>query len=308
MKGLELCEAYFRACGEPMLRDRYPEEMSRFAVGLAGPGSECFGFDDELSRDHDWGPSFCLWLTETDMHGIGQRLAADYAALPPLFMGFGPRVASPGEEGRVGPCGTADFFQTYLGIRQPPDTPGVWLRLAEHALAVATNGKVWADPLGELSRWRTTLLAFYPEDVRLKKIASRCITISQAGQYNYLRSAKRGHVFAARSCEVQFCADAISLVFLLNRRYTPYFKLAFPALRSLPHLGGEMAACLDALLLLEEPAEKERAMQSVCERLAVELRREGLTDSKSSFLMDHVSSMYDRIADPGLRQRIEVVR
>jgi hypothetical protein len=308
MKGLELCEAFYRACGEKMLRDGFNDARDRIAVGMAGPGSECFGFDDELSRDHDWGPSFCLWLTEEDMRATGPRLAAAYSALPSTFMGFGPRVASPGEENRVGPRSTVDFYTAYLGITKPPDTLGQWLRLAEQALATAANGQVWADPLGEFSRWRAVLLRYYPEDVRLKKIASRCITIAQSGQYNYLRCTKRGQLYAARACEVQFCTDVISLVFLLNRRYTPYFKWAFPALRGLPRLGTETAAGLEAMLGVEAPGEKEKAMQSTCERLAEALRGEGLSDTQSDFLMDHVASIYDRIADPGLRQGVAVVR
>jgi hypothetical protein len=308
MKGLALCEAYFRTHGEPMLKEKFPETYGRIAAGLAGPGSECFGFDDEFSRDHDWGPSFCLWLADTDAQTIGRRLATEYARLPRAFLGFGPRKTSPGEEHRVGPCRTWDFFQTYLGARSLPETPAQWLRIPEESLATCTNGMVWADPLGEFTSIRKALLAYYPEDVRLKKIASRCITIAQAGQYNFPRSTKRGHLFAARASEVQFCSDVVSLMFLLNRRYTPYFKWAFHALGDLTLLGGRMRSGLEALLRAEAPLEKEQLMQSICEELVAELAREGLTDSTSDFLLDHVSSIYERIADPELRRRVEVVR
>ena len=64
MKGLELCEKYFREVGYPALKDCFPELLPEITVGLVGQGSECLGFDDAYSRDHDWGPSFAMWLPE----------------------------------------------------------------------------------------------------------------------------------------------------------------------------------------------------------------------------------------------------
>jgi hypothetical protein len=133
---------------------------------------KCFGFDDELSRDHDWGPAFCLWLSDEDHERIGADLQRAYAELPATFMGFGPRRASPGEEWRVGVSRTTTFFRKFTGLDRPPATLPEWLRIPEHALAACTNGKVFCDPLSDFTRWRQALLNYYPEDVRLKKIAS----------------------------------------------------------------------------------------------------------------------------------------
>ncbi|MFC2025291.1 hypothetical protein ACFLTG_02645, partial [Chloroflexota bacterium] len=82
MKGLELCESYFFEVGTPLIAEKFPAHKDKIAAGLVGDGSECFGFDDELSRDHDWGPSFCLWLTPQDYATIGMSLQVEYDKLP----------------------------------------------------------------------------------------------------------------------------------------------------------------------------------------------------------------------------------
>ena len=60
IRGLELSRKYYEEYGRPMLQEKYPEYVPRIAAGLAGEGSECLGYDDEFSSDHDYGPGFCL--------------------------------------------------------------------------------------------------------------------------------------------------------------------------------------------------------------------------------------------------------
>ena len=102
MKGLELAEQYFFTVGAPMIREHFPDYEGRIAAGLVGMGSECFGFDDEISRDHDWGPTFCLWLTKRDHEKIGIDLQVAFDDLPRSFAGFGPREESAWGRGRSG--------------------------------------------------------------------------------------------------------------------------------------------------------------------------------------------------------------
>jgi hypothetical protein len=304
MKGLALAEAYYREVGRPMIREHVAGWEDRLAAGLAGPGSECFGFDDEISRDHDWGPAFCLWLTDDDFLQIGDRLQQAYQELPPTFMGFGPRQASPGEEWRVGVSRTSDFFRRFTGLDRPPGTLQEWLRIPESNLAACTNGIVFRDPLGDFSRWRQALLDYYPEDVRLKKIASRCITIAQTGQYNFARSMRRGELFSASYSVVKFCADAIELVFLLNRRYAPFYKWLHRAVRDLPLLGRDVHERVGDLLKAAHPEQQEETMEAVSVLLADELRRQGLSDSPSDFLLDHAPRVQANITDARLRQHL----
>jgi hypothetical protein len=185
MKGLDLAEAFYREQGAAMLAEQVPACCSRIAAGMVGPGSECFGFDDRWSRDHDWGPGFCLWLSEEDHQSVGKELQRAYKRLPDRFMGFGPRKTSPGEAWRVGVIRTRDFFTRLTGLDHPPESIAEWLRIPEHALAACVNGRVFTDPLGDVTGWRQAISIYYPDDIRLKKIASRCITLAQSGQYNF---------------------------------------------------------------------------------------------------------------------------
>ena len=66
MKGLELSQRYYEAYGREMIERIDPALLARVSVGLCGEGSQCFGFDDQISQDHDFAPGFCVWLSEED--------------------------------------------------------------------------------------------------------------------------------------------------------------------------------------------------------------------------------------------------
>ena len=313
--GLKLARAYWNEYGKPLIVERYPEYQGRIAAGLVGHGSECYGFDDELSHDHDFGPGFCLWLTDEDYAAIGERLQADYESLPDTFMGFGPKSQTARAQGagrRVGVFRIGDFFESITGYRQAPpaDRPHEWLMLDEPTLAAATNGEVFADPLGAFSKTRQGF-KLMPEDVRLSLISRRLGMIAQTGQYNLPRMLQRGDGAAAWCAINEFAEAVASLVFLINTPvsagYMPYYKWRFAALR---RLSRRMAARLpDACAQLEDvlrlasaacfggvgfgeggkgaaPAAKQvvSVVESICAEIVAELRREGLTDSDETFL------------------------
>lgn len=307
MKGLALAEAYYWAHGEQMIQSCFPADAHRIAAGLVGPGSECFGFDDEISRDHDWGPAFCLWLTDSDEDRIGTALQESYDHLPKKFMGFGPRRTSPGEEKRTGVCSIRTFYAFYTGLDRPPRYAMEWMAIPEHALATCTNGKVFNDPMGEFTQWRKALKNYFPDDVRLKKIASRCITIAQAGQYNFPRGLKRKETFAVRYAEAEFCKDVLSLVFLLNKSYAPFYKWMHRGVKSLPVLGSRIHAMIAELIDTPEDEKKTTHIEAICTLLIEQLKREDLSNHNSEFLLDHARGIHARIEDPELGRSFTVV-
>ncbi len=307
MKGLELAQEYYEQVGRPMLEGRFGELIYRVAVGFAGAGSECFGFDDEISRDHDWGPAFCIWLNSEDYREYGKSIQNAYESLPKSFKGYGPRIASPGEEFRVGTCPTELFYATYTGLNHVPGEIMEWMRIPDSSLAMCTNGRVFTDPLGEFSSWREALLAFYPEDVRLKKIASRCATIAQSGQYNLPRSLKRGETFSAFAALTQFCTDAMSLIYLLNKRYAPFYKWLHRGVKELPLLGQWAHNLVTDLIQPTDLKEKPPMIENACAVLIKELKNEGLSDSPSDFLLEHAHSVHSRISDEALGKRFNII-
>jgi hypothetical protein len=306
MQGLELAEKFYQTHGALMLLDRFGDRAERIAAGMVGPGSECFGFDDAISRDHDWGPGFCLWLTTEDYQIFGQELQAAYLSLPSTFAGFGPRQASPGEEHRTGVRIIEDFYRSYTGLNHPPATLAQWSAIPEAYLATCTNGKVFHDALGHFTHWRNTLLDFYPEDVRLKKIASCCLGAAQAGQYNFERCLKRHDAFAANYALMKFCAEAISLVFLLNKRYAPFYKWMHRAVQSLPILGAMVFDQVADLMIQADSRRRIEIIEDTCTGIIKELKRQNLSDETSTFLLDHASEIHRRIKDPVMGRHLGV--
>jgi hypothetical protein len=309
VKGLDLAERFYEECGRPLIARAYPASADRIAGGLVGEGSECFGFDDELSRDHDWGPGFCLWLRADDHAEIGAGLQALYDDLPRSYAGFRRPDPGPHAGKRTGVFEITDFYRRFMRYDHVPATLAEWRALPETYLATATNGRVFADPLGDFTAFRQGLLAFYPEDLRLKKIAARCAAAGQSGQYNYPRSIARGEPVAAHVALSTFVEAVISLVYLLNKRYRPFYKWMHRGMKELPVLGER---CHDLLAELcgdaPEPgsegawsARRQEWVEEIGALLVAELAVEGLSDSPSDFLMDHAHAVQEKIENQALR-------
>lgn len=299
MRGLELAERYWREVGAPAMEAVWPGLKGCGAAGLVGEGSECLGYDDELSRDHDWGPGFCLWLTDEDFAAHGAELQAAYAALPREFLGFRRLRESGHSQGRVGVFAVGGFYARFLG--RLPETPLQWLAVSDQALSVCTSGRVFQDGPGEFTRIRERLLAYYPEDVRRKRLAAQCAKAAQAGQYNHPRCLRRGDQVAALRALGEFVDSAQAVVFLLNRRYRPYYKWAQRALAGLPILGREAGAALERLADCPRPERQDR-IEALSALLIQGLADQGIEDGPGDFLLDHAERLQRSIGDKTLRE------
>ena len=305
MNGLEIARAYFAEYGMPMLKEQFPDVLPHVAAGLFGSGSECFGFDDGLSRDHDFEPGFMLLLPGEDVIDRKRAFALEraYAALPSEFMGVARPRLSPVGGSRRGVLRLADVLADKTGSPTGELTVGQWLTVPSHALAEAVNGEVFYDGSGELTRVRERL-AHYPEDIRRKRLAGQLLLAAQAGQYNYPRCLGHGETAAAQLAAIAFVESAMEAVFLLNNAYQPFYKWRFRALRGLPKLS-ILAELFEYLITTDNEGQlahdKAEVMEGIATDLIDELAAQGLSQATCDDLEKHAYSVNDGIADGNIR-------
>ena len=299
MRGLDEARALYLHEGRDMIHRLFPEYEAKIAVGLAGHGSECFGFDDEVSRDHDFPLGFCLWLDDETDREIGVELSRAYRSLPIIKAKEQSLLA---EKSR-GVMRISDFYRRYTGCEGAPRELMHWLSLPSYALAEATNGEVWRDEAGLFSAVRSELLNM-PEDVRLKKLAARCLTMAQTGQYNYPRMLRRGETGAAMLCLSQFVNAACEAVYLLNRRPMPSDKWQLRAMESL-EIMAYLKEAFEFLLTAENDEEgsklKVQVVEDICIELGIKLNKLGLSSGTWDYLEPHAFQLQSRIKSHELR-------
>ena len=234
MKGLEISEKYYKSFGEPILRRDFPELLQKIAAGLLGAGSECLGYDDETSRDHDFEPGFCIFLPGED--AVSRRetflLERAYEKLPKEFMGLSREKLIPPGGRRHGVIRISDFLTDRIGRPEPELSWTEWLSLPEQSFLEITNGKVFFDGSGELTKIRNRF-RFLPPDIAEKKLAGNLLYAAQCGQYNYERCLQHGESGAAQLALGSFTEAAMHCCFLLSERYMPYYKWRFRAFSEL---------------------------------------------------------------------------
>ncbi|MBR3053510.1 MAG: DUF4037 domain-containing protein [Firmicutes bacterium] len=302
MKGLDISREYYEEFGRPMLERDFPELMPYLAAGLFGSGSECLGYDDEVSPDHDMEPGFMLLLPGEEIVDRKAEFALEraYSALPKEYMGLKRPLLAPVGGARKGVMRTDDFFGGKLGDEFTLES---WLRVPSYSLLEVTNGELFFDGYGEVTELRKRLSA-YPEDIRRKKLAGNLLMMGQSGQYNFNRCLQHGENGAAQFAAIEFAKHAMETVFLLNGRYMPFYKWAFRAMRELPKLSIE-AELLEYLITTDNDGslaeDKYQVMEGIAADVIDELNEQGLTKAVCMDLEKHAYSVNDGISDGAIR-------
>ncbi|WP_417309150.1 DUF4037 domain-containing protein [Devosia sp.] len=234
MQGIALSQQFHDEIVRPFLANAAPGLRS--AAALIGYGSELLGFDDETSRDHNWGPRVLIFVSEADFARHADRLVAEFVqAMPTRFAGepIGwrsrphPPASGPGAMGHAAHGlefhVLSQFMARQLGVSSVTGLSALdWLGFAEQRLLAFTAGAVFHDDDGALTHARAAL-SRYPRDVRLYKIACQWRRIAEEQAF-VGRTGQVGDALGSRIEAARLTRDVMRMAFLLEGRYAPYPK------------------------------------------------------------------------------------
>jgi hypothetical protein len=303
----ELCRAFYDEIVAPIV------SRTEHAAALIGYGSEVLGFDSARSTDHGWGPRIQLFVAADQVRAVRRHLDA---ALPETFRGwpvrFGWDEVAVRHHIDVAPLGA--WLKSRLGADPMAGlTAPDWLGMPHQRLAEVTQGPVFHDGTGVLTRVRDEL-AWYPEQVWLFVLASQWRRIAQEHAFPG-RTAEAGDELGSRVVTARLVRDLMRLCFLLERRYPPYskwFGSAFATMPSAARLQPRLLAALSA----EAYPEREAALVDAYRMLGEQQNALGITPHvdaeprqfygrpyRVSAAVEVVAACMSRIDDPWLASR-----
>ena len=281
IKGLRLGELFYEEAARPIIETHFP--ALPHSAALLGWSSEVLSFDDEESRDHNWGPRFQLFLTPEDYDARGAEIMETFARLlPRTFRGYstnfraipgdGPNVVlvEPPAEGEPVrhkiDLETVEGWWHYNMGRSPAGelTAADWLTFSEQKLLAFTSGRVFRDDLGLEDLRRR--FHYYPEDVWLYLLACEWKYVAQEEAF-VGRAGFVGDELGSALVTARIVRRLMRLCFLYERRYAPYAKWFGKAFARL-NCGPALAPLMRATLAEGDWRERERLLAAAYEAVA----------------------------------------
>ena len=288
--GMELSRRFYWEAVRPVL-DRLCPGVAHSAA-LIGSGSETLGFDDEMSRDHNWGPRLQLFLRPNDWEGLADDVDAELRhKLPRCFLGYPTNFSEPDpddggtqvlEDTESGPVNhlvetttISRFFGGYLNFDiDRTICPADWLTFPQQKLRTIMSGGIFHDDIGlDAVRARFT---WYPPDLWRYLLAAGWARIGQ-DEHLMGRAGLVGDELGSALIAARLVRDVMRLCFLMERQYAPYakwFGTAFAQLES-------ATALTDILLAVQGAAawqERDRRLSEAYKVVAARHNRLALTE------------------------------
>ena len=136
---------------------------------------------------------------------------------------------------------------------------------------------------------------------------------AQAGQYNYARAMKRGERIAAEIALTEFIQEIMQLVYLLNRKYAPYYKWMHRGMQELSCCA-EIADMINLFYQIPNPAAawedvspeeyvynlntndgRILIIEAICNIIVQELNAQELSELQDNFLQNHLQTVLQKI-------------
>jgi hypothetical protein len=288
ISGVELARRFHADVVAPLLARAMPG--LGYAAGRLGSGSDVLGFDDAMSRDHDWGCRLTLLVDEADrdavprITGLLQReLPASYQDRPVRF----PVTWDSARTHNVEIATVAGFATDRLGVDPAGGLEVLdWLVLTGQSVLEVIAGPVFADRTAELAPVRAAL-RWYPPDIERYVLAAGWQRLAQEMPM-VGRTAERGDELGSRLLSTRLTGDLMWLAFAVSRQWPPYPKwrgTAFQALGVARDLAGPLAAAAAA----PDWRDREGGLADACEVLLNAQRARGLPAAASA-----VTRFWDR--------------
>ena len=267
--GADLASHFFERAVRP-ITDRVLSEAGYLAARL-GPGSDVLGFDDDRSRDHDFGCRLTVLVDDRHQALLGTLDAALDAGLPDEVDGWPTRFAT-SWDGRVRHKVDLDtvhgFTEGCLGFDlRAPLQPAEWLCLTGQSILEVTGGSVFRDTTDSY-REVTAALEWYPDDLWRYVLAAGWARLGQELPI-VGRTGELGDEAGSRTIAARMCRDVTHLAFLVERTWVPYPKWSGVALRRLPG-GDELDQTLIAAHAATQWPERQRML---CEAIDLVVER-----------------------------------
>lgn len=257
---VDVSRNFFNEILLPILRRDFPDETGQTAFGVFGYGSEVMGLDDDYSSDHHWGIRINAVMPDALYTACGAEIVqAVIPQVPEHYQGYAVRSGFSGGAG-LSLTGLESYLKTTIGIDRPPSSYADWLSAPEEDIIHVINGEIWLDERGRFSQVRDVLSGYYPEPVRLRRIAHWCRYFSGMGAYALKRAILRHNEYYATITFSRAVRWAVQLAFMLEKRYYPYDKWTLTLFHDLPRLAAPLGPLIDAAVRLSTPWERKLAL------------------------------------------------
>lgn len=293
---VEKCRLFYEGYLKEAIHKDFGDYEDKIGVGITGYGSECFGFDDEYSYDHDCNVRLFLFVDKETLFAIGNQLQSEYEnQLERFYKDYNIKINASLNINKVdGVVETKSYYTNILELDHLPVTDEEWYSVKEEKLAMASNGVIFTNNNCQVTDIRKYLSDYYNDTVWLTRIANEMYLYSQSAQYNYSRMKLREKYVASKMSIAMGMEHCMKLVYLLNRTYAPYYKWLRKGLEKLPVLS-EIGDILDTIAINEDVAASN--FELIAKLIVKEMNKMGIIEGKDTYLDHYTGAILQKVRE-----------